>query len=214
VSNEVATPIIDFLQSSLFSSLLLGVVTLTVGFITYRVYKLQQKQLDRDAATIIYLQVRDSENRINELQRQVDQFGINNLTKPLITEDSWSLYKSRLIKYLDNEEISCLNEFFSRVVTAEEARKEYCTIFQASQDEKARVQQRKLSEIAWEVSTDKIDEQTSRSQINRFLDFTNREGYVFLPEAPRNKASREFSNITLITPTSSGTKLKELSGAV
>ncbi|TOG57779.1 hypothetical protein, partial [Vibrio parahaemolyticus] len=93
---NVASPATEFVQSPLFSSLLLAAVTLAVGVVTYKIYKLQQKQLDQDAATIVYLQVREAENRINELQRQIDQFGINVLTKPFITEDSWSIYKNRI----------------------------------------------------------------------------------------------------------------------
>ena len=88
----------SFFQSPLFTSLLLATVTLIVGYVTYRIYKLQQKQVDRDAATIIYLQIKEFESRVNELHRQEDQFGINVLTKPFIREDSWSAYKSRIIK--------------------------------------------------------------------------------------------------------------------
>ncbi|EOI6606476.1 hypothetical protein ACMVC6_004556 [Vibrio parahaemolyticus] len=211
---NVASPATEFVQSPLFSSLLLAAVTLAVGVVTYKIYKLQQKQLDQDAATIVYLQVREAESRINELQRQIDQFGINVLTKPFITEDSWSIYKNRIIKYLDSDEVSCLTEFFSRVVTAEEARKEFCSNFQASQDEKARIQQRKVAEITWEYVAGKIDEVTQNDQIDRFLSLSNNQAYVFSPNAPREKAAREFSNITFITPTSAGAKLKSLSGAV
>ncbi len=78
---DVTSPATGFIQSPLFSSLLLAVVTLIVGFVTYNIYKLQQKQLDKDAATIIYLQIREAESRINELQRQTDQFGINASTR-------------------------------------------------------------------------------------------------------------------------------------
>ena len=63
----------SFFQSPLFTSLLLATVTLIVGYVTYRIYKLQQKQVDRDAATIIYLQIKEFESRKVGLMNYTDK---------------------------------------------------------------------------------------------------------------------------------------------
>lgn len=194
----------DFLNSDLFSS----IATILVGGIAWIVYRLQQKQTDKDAATIVFLQIKDAERRINDLSQQPQQeLVVNNLTKPIIGENNWEKFKGRLIKYFDDDDIELINNFYIRVVSAELARAESKAVFDESLLEKARQIQVKLIDNIYE----NIDNpEAMRIKREELIRHANMEAFVFEPEAPKQKAFKELLHISYISSTITGDKFKKI----
>ncbi|PSU85243.1 hypothetical protein C0W42_21510 [Photobacterium kishitanii] len=194
----------EFLNSSFFTSL----ITLAVGFIAWFVYFSQQKQTDRDAATLVYLQIREAERRINELQQQPQQeLVVSSMTKQIIGENSWEKFKGRLVKYFDADEIDLINNFYIRVIAAESARSECKEIFDESLLEKARQIQAKLIDNIYANIDNKEDIVRKRELL---IQYSTQEVFVFEPNAPINKAFKELIHINYVSFTPTGDKLKKL----
>ena len=194
----------DFLNSDSFSS----IATILVGVIAWIVYYLQQKQTDKDAATIVFLQIKDAERRINDLSQQPQQeLVVNNLTKPIIGENNWEKFKGRLIKYFDDDDIELINNFYIRVVSAELARAESKAVFDESLLEKARQIQVKLIDNIYD-NLDNTDEM--RRKREELIRHANMEAFAFEPDAPKQKAFKELLHISYISSTITGDKLKKI----
>ncbi|MFA0567712.1 hypothetical protein [Vibrio gallaecicus] len=194
----------DFFNSEFFTSL----ITLGVGLIAWAVFRAQQKQTDRDSATLVYLQIRDAERRINDLKQQPQQeLVVSSLTKQIIGENNWDKFKGRLVKYFDADEIELINNFYSRVISAESARAECKAVFDESLNEKARQIQSKLIDNIYQNIDDKTEIARKRELL---INYASQEVFVFDPDAPKNKAFKELIHITYVSPTPTGEKLKKL----
>lgn len=192
-----------------YSDILSSGVTLIVGGIAWLVYYLQQKQLDKDAATLVYLQLREAERRISELQQQpAQELVVSSLTKPIIGQNNWDQSKSRLVKHFDTDEIELINSFYIRVSSAELARTECKKIFDESLAEKARNIQVKLIDNIYQNLDNEVTRQSNRDKL---INLVNSESFVFEPTAPKERAFKELLHISFITTTPTGHKLKKLS---
>ncbi|BCG15221.1 hypothetical protein YZOS03_37040 [Vibrio alginolyticus] len=194
----------EFLNSSFFTS----IVTLFVGFVAWLVYLVQQKRIDQDAATLVYLQIRDAERRINDLKQQPQQeLVVSSLTKQIIGGNNWEAFKGRLVKYFDADEIELIDNFYIRVISAESARAECKAVFDESLIEKARQLQAKLIENIY----DHLDDQDELLRNRELLiELANKEVFVFDPDAPKTKAFKELVHINYVSSTPTGEKLKKL----
>jgi hypothetical protein len=194
----------DFLNSSFFTS----IITLFVGFVAWLVFLAQQKRIDQDAATLVYLQIRDAERRINDLKQQPQQeLVVSSFTKQIIGGNNWDAFKGRLVKYFDADEIELIDNFYIRVVTAESARAECKTVFDESLIEKGRQLQSKLIENIYDNLYDQDELLRNRELL---IDLASKEVFVFDPDAPKAKAFKELVHINYVSSTPAGEKLKKL----
>lgn len=202
--------ILKFFESNFFQTITLATVTLIAGFIAYLIYRKEQKRLDSDAALIVFLQIKEAERRIKEVQQK--GFDMTAATKPIIKKDYWEIYKHRLVRYFHSDHLVALDDFFSRAMAAEEARQDCRMILLTGLEEKSRCYQRILSSLNEDrSSTWSRNDKTYQVKRAKILQYLDSDSHVYTPQVIMSVSMRELNNISLISSTSAGDKLRSMS---
>ena len=198
------------LDSNLFQTITLALVTLITGLIVLFLHRQEQKRLVCDAALIVYLQVKESERRIQEVQKQ--GFDMTLATRPIIKKDCWESHKHRLVRHLHPDHLIALDDFFSRAVAAEEARQDCRMIMLSGLEEKSRCYQRILSSLNEDRGLSLLkNEKAFQKKRATILQNLDNDSYTYAPQLIMNVSMRELNNFPLITSTSAGDVLRSMS---
>ncbi|WP_279147058.1 hypothetical protein [Photobacterium carnosum] len=186
--------------------------TVGAGLVAYLVYRSGQRQQDQDAATIVYLQLKESERCIENLNK--NGCAIHLQLNPILKKDYWGENKHRLIKYFHADDLDAIDNFFNRALVAEGVRLEARSIMMAGYDEKVRIYQKIAAELAVEHSAKRF----VRSNIDKFniekkrkFEILDKDYSPFLPNDFSLTAQSELRNIKLIVNSPAGEKLRKLS---
>ena len=108
----------EFIDSNFFQTFIL-VIT---AFLTWYIYNKQNLQRKKDAATIIYLQVKEIKNKMKLAQECIGEsanFSTTNVLKlnTVINNNLWEKYRQLLIDVLETNDIKALNEYYDLATT-------------------------------------------------------------------------------------------------
>ena len=88
------------------------------------IYKAQEKEKMRDAASLVVLQIDELQKRVQEIQSYITNQGLN-LTAfyeslPLIDVNHWKNYKHLFIRKIDTKSYDSINKFYQYVTSMQE----------------------------------------------------------------------------------------------
>ena len=95
-----------------------------VGLSAVWIYKAQEKEKMRDAASLVVLQIDELQKRVQEIQSYITNQGLN-LTAfyeslPLIDVNHWKNYKHLFIRKIDTKSYDSINKFYQYVTSMQE----------------------------------------------------------------------------------------------
>lgn len=95
-----------------------------VGLSAVWIYKAQEKEKLRDAASLVVLQIDELQKRVQEIQSYITNRGLNDIafyeSLPLIDVDHWKNYKHLFIRKIDNKSYDSINKFYQFVTSMQE----------------------------------------------------------------------------------------------
>lgn len=192
-----------FLDSNFFQTLII----LLTGVFVFMIFILQKADEKKKAAIIIINEIRNAEDAINNIKTNRV---INKLIQ-IMPVNSWSKYNYLFVAKLDQDEYSLISDFYSKCEQSEKAKNNFFKIMDDSIAAKANHIQVKLIEmISDSIKGNSFQQDEFNIKKTIFINETDRESHLFNPLTPRNEVIDFISNITLILPTSSGLKLKNI----
>lgn len=95
-----------------------------VGLSAIVIYKLQEKNRIKDAASLIILQIDELQGRVQEIQSYITDRGLNMSafyeSLPLMDVNYWNEYKHLFIRKIDNKSYNNFNKFYQYVSCMQE----------------------------------------------------------------------------------------------
>ena len=95
-----------------------SVVTGIVGLVAFVVYWLQKREIKRNAATIVVMDIRHAEQVVQSILEKgmVDRF-----LKNILSENNWAKYKHLFASDLSSDDFAAFNRFFDSCVDISDA---------------------------------------------------------------------------------------------
>ena len=190
--------VILFLNSNMF----IGFSTILTGTVAIGIFIRRRMQEKRDAARIILMEIRNAESKIKEIRSSAT---ITDFTS-VLPNNSWPNYSHLFAQDLDRDELDLVNSFFSRSTLVEREVNKFTNSLTIAMEEKEKLLQAKLIELANEGKTSEEYE----TKKNKLLEIAHNEGYYFSPTAPLNKITGYLQDFPLITSSNIGRKLKKI----
>ena len=187
--------VINFLNSNFFVAL----VTLVGGLVAYFLYKKQKNDFKRDTAGIIVTELRYAEKIIDGIKNgKLQEF------QTILPNNNWNKFNYMFMKDLDSDELDLMSSFYNQCNILDNALRELSISRQL--EYKATAIQSSLSDIAKQAT----DEEAYKEKSKKFIEFVSNERYIFQPQASVTLMTTAISNITYITTSTAGAKLKKI----
>ncbi len=177
-------------------------VTIIVGSVAWLIYCVQKRDKKREAAAIILMEIRLAEKRIEEIKRsrKIDP----NIFSPLLISTRWNEYNHLFVKNLDKDEMDTINNFYNDCITIDRSIEQSSTSKQLEQ--KTQAIHATLSKLA----TKSKDQDSFEQEKNNYLKLINSDKTIVTAELYRTTIENNISNITPITNSNIGLKLKKI----
>lgn len=189
---------INFLNSNFFIAL----ITLTVGGFAIGLYIRQKRDFKRDAANIILMEIRHAEKEAERMKA----VGVesSNTVKIILPTNNWIKHNYLFIKDLDRDELDLINNFYNQCSAIDGALSQMSISKQLEQKGSC------IHNILVQIAKDAISQADFDNKKKNFLDIIHDEAYVFRPDAPLNTIIKGLNNLTMITTSTAGGKLKKI----
>ena len=177
-------------------------VTIIVGGVAWLLYYLQKRDKKREAAAIILMEIRLAENRIGEIKRikKIDP----NIFSPLLISTRWNEYNHLFVKNLDKDEMDTINNFYNDCITIDKSIEQMSTSKQLEQ--KSQSIHATLSKIALKAP----DQDSFKQERDKYTNIIFPDETALLAGLPQTIIKDKISNITFITNSNIGFKLKKI----
>lgn len=191
----------DYFFQYIFS----GLATLVTGVVAWFVYLYSKRDKKIESATIILNDIFLAEKEINNIKKNkiISDYSF------ILPSNHWNEAQHLFVRDFDSDELNKISEFFKSCSLAEESLKSVRSYLPISMDQKTRVIQEKLLELA-ETSNSEEEYQTKKEKI---LQLFHSEEYWFLPSTPSNKLISFLENVEQLSLGSVGIKLKQIRDA-
>ncbi len=219
---------LDILFSFLDSNFFIGIVTLLVGLVAFRIYKKQKLDAKRDAANVILLEIQSAEQQLQIVNQNPDTLSETLL---LMKNSSWDKYRYLFVRDFDRNEWDKVSDFYNKCILYDRSALSYSSTWadnvKSAQSEVLRV----LAEFAKDYTTlsESVKDPEDLSKLR--AEFEQRKGYFisaygvvqntdnyeppyfYNPQRPVLEAKAILNTIeTNISITSIGNKLKSMAG--
>jgi len=184
------------------SSVFIALATFAVGIFAYIIYTKQKRDYKRDAANIILMEIRHAEKVVEQMK--MGSVAITNTTKILLPTNNWIRYNYLFIKDFDRDELDLINNFYNQCSSIDSGLSQMSISKQLEQ--KGSSIQNTLAQIA----KDSISKADFDNKKKNFLDIIVKENCAFYPDAPRSIINQGLNNLTMITTSTIGNKLKKI----
>jgi len=175
-------------------------VPLITGAIAIVLYHLERHREKSNAAKIILQEIRRAENSINNVRNLCPLETIS-----VLPTNSWGKYQHLFLSDLDQDELGLISNFYELCSVIDKEVRNHQASLRIANDEKRKVIQKKLLDLAGESGGDEAKYKGARDKI---LKIFHEETYFFKPHAPDSIISRCIPNIKDVTTSSCGEKLK------
>lgn len=181
-----------------------GVITLITGAVALVIYYLHKKDEKQKAAKIVLMEIREAESSIKELKKN----GVVTTDfSTILPFNSWVKYNHLFVYQLDRDELDLINNFYTSCSIAEKEIQRLNSYLPLAMEQKARDLQLKLVELADKHKNNKLDYEKQKRSI---LEIVHGEDYWFLPNAPKQKLISYIQNISHVSTSTAGNKLKKV----
>lgn len=198
------TQLYRFLDSNLFQTIIL----LLTGLIGIYVYFLGKRVEKKNAAQIILMELRNAEKTIQNIKAA----NVIAATESIMATNSWSKYNHLFVDVLDQDELDLINRFYSQAEFAEEQRKRILNVIPLAIEEKMRATQRGLVDMAIQKADKPLEESEKWYTQTRelLIKQINDEEFTFSPNFPQEQLKLLLTNMSVVTTSSVGVKLKKI----
>ncbi len=208
-----------------YSNFFVGLVALGVGVAAYSVYRRRRRDVKRDAANVILLEIESAEQQlqaVNQTQAQLPD------TLPetifLMKNSSWEKYRYHFVRDFDRNEWDKITDFYDKCRRYDEAVVYNNSLFKANHRNWASNLYRVLAEYAREHADKMVEAKDNdkpaledayinrrKTLIETYTNVDEKHTYFHNPIKPVNDAKAVLSTIeTNLSLTSVGIKLKRL----
>jgi|SRR3989344_2061568 len=192
--------ILKFIQNFLNNNI--GVVTFLVGFFAIFIYLKQKWDYKRDAASIILMEIRNAEKIIDLMKNH--GVAISESMEKILPSNNWIKYNYLFIKNFDRDELDLVNNFYNQCVLVDSA------LSQLSISNQIEQKGGYIHNALVQIAKDAISDADFENKKTNFLKIIQNEPYVFKPDAPSQTVTRGLNNLSKITTTTAGGKLKKI----
>jgi hypothetical protein len=171
-----------------------------VALLIYYINKYNEK---RDAARIVINEIRMAERAILEIQNKkiISELSV------ILQNNTWQHKNHLFLNVLAQDEINLIDNFYYKCHLSEKYRKMQYDSRNDAIISKSNYLQNKLIDIMYDSITSDKNYEDMRQKI---IEMANREDWLFDPNTPRSNLIEYIGNITFITSTSAGIKLKKI----
>jgi hypothetical protein len=203
-----------FFNSPLIGGLISGIATLVTGLIAIYVFKLQKKNQEINAATTILLEIRNAENKINEIIERLDKQSHTDLPSVLPT-NSWRRNSHLFVKHLDLDNIELLNTFYTSCEIIEDLVNRQNNYFWITTEERAKTVQHLLATIHDDYQKDRLENDVNaqakfdarKSALDQFY---GNDSLSYAPNKTVNGLKYHSQKLQRIIATPCGEQLKKI----
>ncbi len=195
-----------------FENIFSGTATLLSVLAILFVYYFEQKSEKRKAARILIMEIRNAEKVISEIKttKTVTQASF------LLPVNSWPILQHHFVKHLDNDELILMNEFYNLCRLTQEEIDRMKSYLYISSDEKIKLSQHKLLELAERhkqidigMGENPLYKKDKESILENVF---YKETSWFQPHISTERIIDYLQNIRFVSTSSCGKKIKDLSG--
>ncbi|USN53735.1 MAG: hypothetical protein H6760_01015 [Candidatus Nomurabacteria bacterium] len=190
-----------------FSTFLVGLL----GLSTLILYRRQRKDKKTDVARILLTEIRNAEQRIEEIRGLVER-GAKDFPH-ILPNNSWRDFSYLFAADFDQDELQEISVFYSQCEAMQESSKKDNDFFWVTTEHRAEVYQDKLAtiyELSYDRNSNKFDEQKFKTLKENFLDKFADSPHSYAPEKTVSQLKHGLAITNKITTTSAGQKLKRL----
>jgi hypothetical protein len=193
-----------------FKNIFSGLATLLSVAAILLVYWFKKRNEKIDGARVLLMEIRNAEKTISEI-KNTQAVSEASFVLPVA---SWQKLQHFFIKDLDNDELTLLNDFYNLCSLAQKEIDRMKGFLPTSNEEKTRLTQRKLMELAekykasennFEKGSDYMKERTAILD-NLFY----QENSLFQPNISSLRVMTYLQNIRYVSTSSCGQKLKNI----
>lgn len=188
-----------------FQNIFNGLATLITGLVAWFIYLYNKRDRKIEAANILLNEIYVAEREIDNIKQSKT---ISDYTF-ILPSNHWGDFQHLFVKNFDSDELRRISDFFKACFLAEESVNLHRLYLPRAMDQKTRNIQDKLLDLIEKTT----DEETYEKEKKRILKIFHEEAYCFLPNAPREKLFEYLQNISPISLTSIGVKLKNIRDA-
>lgn len=189
-----------------------SIATIITGLIALLLYYLSKRSYKSNAARIILAEIRVAESSVAKIK---ETKVINDYTS-IMSRSSWNDYKHLFVRDIDSDELKNIDVFYLHCSLAEKQIGIYVNFDTIGSNERAKIIQHKLLELA---DTYKDGGQPNsniqyQEHKNKILEIFHHEPYWYEAYAPKNKVIEYISAIQLVLNTTAGEKLRKISNRI
>lgn len=196
-------------------------VTLLVGTIAYLIYKIQKSDNKRDAANSLLLEIQSGENAISKVRDALNQDHLD-VDVSVMPSESWSKNKHLFVRDFDKDEWESISDFYNKSSLLDQAISYNKTAFASDVEQIRTNKQRVLATYAEEAVKEATysTETVNADQLQGTYDlkaktfdklYMNKQGeFSYTPQKPKNDAKLYLTDMTKLTTSSVGIKLKKI----
>ena len=183
-----------------------GLTTIIAWLVAYHVYESQKSDEKMKAAVIIMTEIRNAENSLGIIQNKLHTGATDDFPSILWT-NNWKTFGHLFAKDFDQDELQIINKFYNDCLMMEELAMRNNNFFWITTEERARITQKLLGNIA-EEHYDDIASIPSKQKL--ILDAFNATINIYAPQKTLNGLEFYIKTLQKITPTAIWVKLKNI----
>lgn len=202
--------LLEFFNSGAF----VGLVALVGASGAFIIYFRQKRDIKRDAANTILLEVQNAERQLKNVKDSVDKGTLPSDVYSM-PNDSWGRYKYLFVRNFDRDEWDSLSDFYAKCILYDEAVRFQSTLIPAASTAIGEnIQKSILEYVKSNADESNGNAPDSYQELTRFIDrYLKLQGNLaYLPKKPVLDAQDQLRKLNLdLSQTAVGTKLKKLS---
>ncbi len=182
-----------------------GILTISTGFIAWKVYLSQVKSREREAIIVLLNEIRHAENSLKTITNS--GFDVQNETVSILPTCSWDINYQIFTRYLSRDDFKLLSDFFNGCKAAQAELEQWRKYFVIAREEKGKAIQVELVKMASEFTNDE-DYSKKKDKIEKQ---THNENFLFNFRKPEQYFAQYIRSIPQISGTTALASLNELS---
>lgn len=212
--------VMDFFNSNFFQTL----ATLLAGLVAFEIYSKQKRDRKKDAANSILLEIQHAEKSIERVRESVREERLE-IDITILQSNSWEKNNHLFVRDFDRDEWNAISNFYKKSQLLDETIRYNNTAF-ANEVEQIRInRQRILADFAKDLldqaSADTETDINAQEMLSNFNEkvstfdnlYMSKQELPYKPMKPIDDAKTYLEDLSTLTTSSVGTKLKNIAKA-
>ena len=187
------------------SNLIIALATIITGFGAWIVYLRKKSDDKKNAAKVIWIEIRNAEQNIIKI-KECDDLTPMLGTLSVLPSNSWKNFNHLFVDYFDRDELEKINSFYNQCLIIEEQLKRLYEFLSITLIEKNKFIDQKRFELVFKKNNNDSDIKQFEKSIQEVGGNPHRPE----PTDPKEKLSKALGIIESITTSTCGIKLKKI----